>query len=50
MKKLEDKIIKKMYVWETKKTGLSLITKTILFLFFGLLAVFFTQILAEVFF
>jgi len=50
MKKLEDKIIKKMYVWETKKTGLSLITKTILFLFFGLLAIFLTQILVEVFF
>lgn len=50
MQKLEDKIIKKMYVLETKKTGLSLITKTILFLFFGLLAIFFFQILTEVFF
>lgn len=50
MQKLEDKIIKKMYVLETKKTGFSLITKTILFLFFGLLAIFFTQILTEVFF
>lgn len=50
MTKLEDKIIKKMYVLETKKTGLSLITKTILFLFFGLLAIFLSQILTEVFF
>ncbi|MEK7079539.1 MAG: hypothetical protein AAB929_05710 [Patescibacteria group bacterium] len=50
MKKLEDKIIKKMYVLEAKKTGLSLITKTILFFLFGLLAIFFTQILREVFF
>ncbi|MBI4973696.1 hypothetical protein HZC27_03750 [Candidatus Roizmanbacteria bacterium] len=50
MKKLEDKIINKMYVLETKKTGLSLITKTILFFFFGLSAIFLTQILVEVFF
>lgn len=39
-----------MYVLETKKTGLSFVTKTILFLFFGLLSIFFTQILIEVFF
>ena len=50
MKKLEDKIIKKVYVWEIKKTGFSLFTKTILFFVFGLLSVFFTQILIEVFF
>lgn len=50
MKNLEDKIIKKMYVLETKKTGLSLIVKTILFFLFGLLALFFTQILTEIFF
>src|SRR3989338_8364031 len=50
MKKLEDKIIKKVYGWEIKKTGFSLFTKTILFFVFGLLSVFFTQILIEVFF
>jgi len=50
MKKLEDKILKKVYILETKKTVTSSVVKTLVFVLSGLGAFLFIQILAEEFF
>lgn len=50
MKKLEDKIIKKIYVLETKKVVMSSIVKTLIFVLSGLGAIMFIQIVSEEFF
>ena len=49
MKKLEEKIIKKIYTMETKNLLVSFILKAVVFIFMGLLAILSTQIIIEVF-
>lgn len=49
MKKLEDRILKKVYVMETRKTSLSFLVKSALFLVSGFTAFLFTQVLVELF-
>lgn len=49
MKTLEDRILKKVYVMETKNTSLSLISKIMLILLSGFTAFIFTQVLVDIF-
>lgn len=49
MKNLEDRILKKVYVMETKKTSFSLLAKVVLFMMSGFVAFLFTQVLLEIF-
>jgi len=49
MKKLEDKIIKKIFVMETKNTFLSFLARIVLFTIFGFLIVVFGQATIEIF-
>lgn len=48
MKTLEDRILKKVYVMETRKTSLSLVSRFLIILLSGFCAFIFTQVLYEV--
>ncbi len=49
MKKLEDRILKKVYIIEARKTSWSFLSKSLLFLISGFTAFLFTQVLVELF-